>query len=177
MDQEKDNLDLILYDKSYIRPDVLLIDASFPDIEFSELGELYQGNVVLLINNVSEDVYSLTESARHGVSIFLNTEVSTLREFDNAITAAMNKRPYCHWPPERMSELITILASEGAPIHKKDSTEVTLTRREKEILTLLRKRLSNQEIAKRLHLSLSTVKNHVHNILHKLNFTSRYDVV
>lgn len=52
-----------------------------------------------------------------------------------------------------------------------------LTRREIEIARLIDEGLSNKEIADRLHIELSTVKNHVHNILDKLQLGDRYSAV
>src|ERR1700720_2882364 len=49
----------------------------------------------------------------------------------------------------------------------------SLTRREREVLTLVQQGLTNQEIAESLVIELGTVKNHVHNILRKLNVNSR----
>jgi two-component system nitrate/nitrite response regulator NarL len=48
-----------------------------------------------------------------------------------------------------------------------------LTAREREVLKLVDGGLSNKEIAVRLRIEVSTVKNHVHNLLDKLNVTSR----
>jgi two-component system nitrate/nitrite response regulator NarL len=48
-----------------------------------------------------------------------------------------------------------------------------LTRREDEVLTLMSQGLSNKEIAKLLGLSVATIKNHVHSILSKNNFSHR----
>jgi two-component system nitrate/nitrite response regulator NarL len=48
-----------------------------------------------------------------------------------------------------------------------------LTRREREIAALLQQDLSNKEIAVRLRIEVATVKNHVHNLLDKLNTHSR----
>jgi two-component system, NarL family, nitrate/nitrite response regulator NarL len=48
-----------------------------------------------------------------------------------------------------------------------------LTRRESEIVDLIDEGLSNKEIATRLHISLPTVKNHVHHILEKLGVSRR----
>ncbi|MFI0237559.1 LuxR C-terminal-related transcriptional regulator [Streptomyces sp. NPDC016845] len=50
-----------------------------------------------------------------------------------------------------------------------------LTPREREIAGLLAEGLSNREIGRRLFIELSTVKNHVHNILEKLRLTGRSD--
>lgn len=53
----------------------------------------------------------------------------------------------------------------------------SLTRREREVLNLVQQGLTNQEIAASLVIELGTVKNHVHNILRKLNVNSRRDAV
>ncbi len=52
-----------------------------------------------------------------------------------------------------------------------------LSRREQELVALLRERLSNKEIAARLHLSEQTVKNHVHRMLRKVGATDRLAIV
>jgi DNA-binding NarL/FixJ family response regulator len=50
-----------------------------------------------------------------------------------------------------------------------------LTPRERDVLQLLDRDLSNQEIADALFIEVGTVKNHVHSILQKLNVNSRQD--
>jgi DNA-binding NarL/FixJ family response regulator len=52
---------------------------------------------------------------------------------------------------------------------------IRLTSRERQILDLIGQRLSNKEIARALHISLFTVKNHVHNILAKRQVHRRAD--
>lgn len=49
----------------------------------------------------------------------------------------------------------------------------SLTSREQEVLALLAESLSNQGISQRLHIEVGTVKNHVHNILKKLEVKGR----
>jgi two-component system nitrate/nitrite response regulator NarL len=51
-----------------------------------------------------------------------------------------------------------------------------LTPREREVLCLLESGLRNKEIARALDLQLSTVKNHVHNVLAKCGAAGRGDV-
>lgn len=53
----------------------------------------------------------------------------------------------------------------------------TLTRRELEILALVRQGLSNKDIARRLKISLGTTKSHVHNLLSKLSLQRRAEVM
>ena len=51
----------------------------------------------------------------------------------------------------------------------------SLTTREREILDLIDMGLSNKQIAQRLCIELPTVKNHVHNLLEKLDVRSRHE--
>jgi DNA-binding NarL/FixJ family response regulator len=51
----------------------------------------------------------------------------------------------------------------------------SLTRREREVLNLVQQGLTNQEIAESLVIELGTVKNHVHNLLQKLNVSNRWE--
>jgi two-component system nitrate/nitrite response regulator NarL len=64
---------------------------------------------------------------------------------------------------------IAMLAAERQP----DSPHTTLTRREAEVVDLINQGLSNKEIAGRLFIEVATVKNHVHNILEKLQVHRR----
>jgi DNA-binding CsgD family transcriptional regulator len=52
-----------------------------------------------------------------------------------------------------------------------------LTKREYDVLRLVAQRLPNKKIASRLHISIYTVKNHVHAIIEKLHATDRHDAV
>jgi DNA-binding NarL/FixJ family response regulator len=57
------------------------------------------------------------------------------------------------------------------------SPQSLLTVREQQIVHLIEQGLSNKEIAKRLFLSLHTVKNHIHNLISKLEVESRHEAV
>ena len=58
----------------------------------------------------------------------------------------------------------------------RNSDLVHLTRRELEIVSLIVQGFANKEIAVRLGVELQTVKNHVHNLLEKLQLKSRREV-
>lgn len=56
------------------------------------------------------------------------------------------------------------------------STNAQLTPREREVVQLLQSGMTNRQIARALDLQLSTVKNHVHNVLTKCGAARRADV-
>jgi len=84
-------------------------------------------------------------------------------------------------PPDLASALMAriaelkqlVLELDGGSEVDRSENYGELTQRELEVLRLLSQDLSNQEIAEALTIELGTVKNHVHNLLRKLDVTSR----
>jgi RNA polymerase sigma factor (sigma-70 family) len=69
----------------------------------------------------------------------------------------------------RLSDLLR-----QVPAH---TTLPSLTARENEIMALAEDGRSNKEIARQLRISSSTVKNHIHNVLQKLQVARRGEAV
>lgn len=77
-----------------------------------------------------------------------------------------------------MMERLTHLANLETPLaymEARDSLIDELTSREEEVLGLVAEGFTNKEIANELIIECGTVKNHVHNILKKLEVNSRYE--
>ena len=72
--------------------------------------------------------------------------------------------------------LHNFLSEVGSVLRKDARARQTTTRREDEILELVRRRLSNREIANLLQIRVSTVKFHLSNILSKLHARNRHDL-
>jgi DNA-binding NarL/FixJ family response regulator len=70
---------------------------------------------------------------------------------------------------ERLSNLARMFSN----VESNVTDTTSLTEREIEVLELIGKGLTNQQIAEKLVIELGTVKNHVHNILEKLNVRTR----
>jgi DNA-binding NarL/FixJ family response regulator len=77
-----------------------------------------------------------------------------------------------------MMERLTHLAHLEMPIAFMEARETQLdelTTREEEVLELITQGCTNQEIADKLVIECGTVKNHVHNILKKLEVSNRHE--
>lgn len=73
----------------------------------------------------------------------------------------------------RLASLVELQAELG--LNTDPEKLVNLTAREQEVLRLIGEGFSNQEIADRLTIELGTVKNHVHNVLQKLEVNNRWE--
>jgi DNA-binding NarL/FixJ family response regulator len=151
-------------------PDVVLLDMAPPDNAWlvRALAAAVPGTrVVALAVPESED--EVLACAEAGVVGYVTREGS-VEDLVAAIESASRGEVLCS--PRMAASLfqrVATLALERSPA----SIESRLTGRELEILDLIDQGLSNKEIARRLTIELSTVKNHVHNILEKLNVSRR----
>jgi DNA-binding NarL/FixJ family response regulator len=81
-------------------------------------------------------------------------------------------------PPSLTLVLFRSVAQQGTALSTFSwGADLGLSRREQQMVELLRERLTNKEIAVRLNLSEQTVKNHVHHILRKVGAPDRLTVV
>lgn len=103
---------------------------------------------------------------------------ASLEDLERAVRRAGSDRPYCDdWVSafalRCMGSITGRLRQGGEALSPSDASAKPLTRRETQVADLLVEGLSNKEIARRLKIEVSTVKNHVHNILAKLRARSR----
>jgi two-component system NarL family response regulator len=80
--------------------------------------------------------------------------------------------------PSMASKLLSEFASMVKKTDRRDQVPLPrLTERELQVLKLVARGLNNREIARQLFISENTVKNHVRNILEKLQLHSRLEAV
>jgi DNA-binding NarL/FixJ family response regulator len=156
-----------------IEPDVAVIDAgSRVAVEVaSDLHRCGVGVVALGIAVPDADVVALAEA---GVSAYL-TQDQSLDDLMLAILAVARGETDCN--PRVTALLLRHMASGGGAGRDRGERTVRLTRREAEILRLMRDGLTNKQIAARLSIELPTAKNHVHHILQKLGAGTRAEAV
>jgi two-component system, NarL family, nitrate/nitrite response regulator NarL len=159
-------------DGSLLGPDVALVDAGIPDA-VAAVHALHRvwplvRVVVLAASEAEPDLVRLAEAGVSG--FFLHDE--SVEQLAAVIYGVM--RGEASFPPRLAAALLQRLSALAAQLP--DQAETALTARELEIARLVAEGLSNKEIARRLQITLATVKNHVHSILNKLQVTRRADV-
>lgn len=126
--------------------------------------------VALAVRESDREVVAWAEHGATGI-------VTRRASFDDLLQAILAAaRGECDCSPGVAGALMRRVAN-GAAERRRVVPLVPLTLREREIADLLTDGLSNKEIAARLLLGISTVKNHVHNILGKLEARSRGEAV
>jgi NarL family two-component system response regulator LiaR len=153
-----------------LQPDVVLMDLLMPEVDgVAATRSILDGNSAIR-------VLALTSFAEHGMvqaaleagaTGYLLKNVSA-EELAEAIRAAAVGDPTL--APEATRLLIEAATAPPALGHD-------LTSREREVLALMIKGLTNAQIGDQLTISASTVKNHISSILSKLHAASRTEAV
>lgn len=145
-------------------PDVLLLDINLPDtsgIELCrELNIKFPSLSIIALSNHSETAF-IKNMLRNGASGYMlkNTDKN---ELIRAIECVHHGGRYL----PRSIQKILLNESIGNPVSS--SFIPKLTRREKEVLDLIAREYTNQEIADTLFISTKTVENHRSNLIQKL---------
>jgi two-component system nitrate/nitrite response regulator NarL len=121
--------------------------------------------VAMGIPRADEHVLAFAET---GVLGFVERD-ATVEELSDSVEAAARGEASC--PPRVATTLLRRIAAPTRPPSRTDSH--ALTARERQIVELIAEGLSNKEIGRRLYIEVATVKNHVHNILEKLQVNRR----
>jgi DNA-binding NarL/FixJ family response regulator len=161
-----------------LKPDVVLMDVRMPQMDGVQATRLIveseSSTRIIILTTFDLDEYVFA-ALRAGASGFLlkdtppNDLLSAIRAVasGNAVVAPSVTRRllsrYAHHLPK--------------PDRKEDERLDLLTSREREVLLMVARSLSNAEIAEQLVLSEATVKSHVGRILAKLDLRDRVQIV
>lgn len=153
-----------------IRPDVVLMDLLMPEmggVAATRIIRRRWSRIQVIALTSFQDKELVQEVLQAGAISYLLKNVSG-EDLAEAIRAAHAGRSVL--APEAVQALIQPGKSQPFP-------DYDLTPREREVLSLLTKGLSNPEIADRLGISPSTAKAHVSNILSKMGVSSRAEAI
>jgi DNA-binding NarL/FixJ family response regulator len=157
-----------------LQPDVVLMDLRMPVMDgivaTTRLRDHWPAIPVLVLTTFDDDA-SLFGALRAGAAGYLLKDVSS-ETLMAAVTAAARGEAFLQSTVTgRVVAAFARLMESGGP--RAEALVLPLSPREREILALLGTGASNKEIADRLCLAEGTVKNHVTNILTKLDVRDR----
>jgi two-component system nitrate/nitrite response regulator NarL len=156
-----------------VGPHVVVVDVRAPDglaVIRALCGAMQHLNVVGLGVSDCEEAVACAEA---GVSGIVSRDASAEELIATLRTAAQGEAVFTPRIAAAVLRRFRAMAAEG--VHGGSSK--TLTSREVEVASLIEEGLSNKQIAQRLCIETATVKNHVHNILEKLEVHRRGEAV
>jgi DNA-binding NarL/FixJ family response regulator len=157
-------------------PDVVLLDVRMPKRSglqaCMKIKELVP-SVKIIMLTVSDEEGDLYESVKNGASGYLLKD-SSIDEVAQAVRVVAEGQSLIS--PSMAVKLIDEF-KEMARTDREQVPTPRLTERELEVLRLVAKGMNNRDAARELFISENTVKNHVRNILEKLQLHSRMEAV
>ena len=163
-----------------LQPDVVLMDIRMPEMDGVEATRQLAGpgvphpTKVIILTTFDLDEY-VVEALRAGASGFLLKDASATTLVEAIRVVARGEALLAPTVTRRLLDRFAPRLPDVDPMVTHNLA--TLTERELEILKLIARGLSNQEIATRLFLAETTVKTHVSNLLAKLQLRDRIQAV
>jgi DNA-binding NarL/FixJ family response regulator len=160
--------------------DMVLVNANRPSQQLLSFIQSICRNytdtkiVIMSVAETSEFILQCFQAGATGYSL----QTDSLTELMRKVRAAYSGKPVLS--PQIAGALVSRIAELSQIVGRPDADQgelmllsADLTPREREVLSYLERGSSNQEIADALTIEVGTVKNHVHNILKKLNVDNR----
>ena len=157
-----------------LQPDVVLMDIRMPVMDgvaaTREIVERFANTKVLVLTTFDDDEY-VAQALRYGAMGYLLKDTPS-EELAAAIRSV--HKGYTQLGPGLVEKIMArVPPAAPVPPASPPPSWNDLTPREQEVLKLIAKGASNREIAQFLYISEGTVKNHVTNILNRLNLRDR----
>ncbi len=164
---ETDNGDSAVKMALQLRPDVILMDIQMPRMNGVEatakICGAWAGAKVILLTTFDRDDY-VFQGVRAGAAGYILKDVPADQLYDTIRRVHAGE---VFIQPEIASRTLR------AALHPGGDLVEPLSDRENEVLVMLAQGIPNKEIADKLHIAEGTVKNHVSNILAKLQVQNR----
>lgn len=171
---EAENGEIAIHLVQELQPDVVLMDIRMPIMDgvaaTKTIQTRFPGTKILVLTTFDDDQY-IKAALQNGAMGYLLKDTPS-EELAVAIRAV--NKGFSQLSPGIVKKLLTQFPA-TAPDSEKSipPSLIELTPREKEVLRLIANGASNREIAHTLYISEGTVKNHVTNILSRLNLRDR----
>ena len=158
-----------------LNPHVALIDIGLPGKDGIEVTQaLYKSLpevkvIIMGMPDLTDEIMACIEAGAVGYIL----KEASFDHLVDTIRSANRGESFCS--PRMTGSLFSRIAELAGEQMPRDA--IKLTPREVEIINKIAEGLSNKEIAKRLSVEVQTIKNHIHNILDKLQLHNRLEAV
>lgn len=156
-----------------LQPDVVLMDIEMPrmsGIEATRIIRRENPQIYVVVLTIHEEEAMLFEAIKAGAIGYVSKDKAP-QELLEVIRSASQGLSLLR--PSMASKILNEFSQLQKKKTEQEQLYSTLSNREKEILSLIVKGMSNKEIAKTLFISDKTVKNHLRNIFSKLHINDR----
>jgi len=160
-----------------LKPNVILLDLGLRSHNSLRVVEIVKKEfpeakiIVMDLAPVQADILQYVRAGANGFILkdaSLNELLITIRTVSEGATVL---------PPLLIDSLFSQIVEHAVREGKtKLSEAVKMTEREREVIGLLGEGLNNKEIAQKIHVSMYTVKSHIHNIMEKLALHTRLEI-
>jgi DNA-binding NarL/FixJ family response regulator len=154
------------------KPDVVLLDVRMPNLSGIDVAQRLKTEmpgVFVIMLSAAEDQMLVEQALYAGADGYLSKDVSSV-ELVAAVNGVIKS--------ERVfSPVIRDMINSRTDAPAKDTPKVALTRREEEVISLVAKGLTSQDIGKRLNISPRTVETHRARIMTKIGVSNAAGLV
>lgn len=158
-------------------PDVVLMDIAMPvlnGIDASKRIMAINSDIKIIMLTSIDEKETVLNAFASGAKAYAMKNIN-IDKLEGIIKMVMNNEVWI--APEIAHYILDVFSGMEQIESVKPVNDFKLTNREKEILSLISKGMSNKDIANKLIISLYTVKNHVKSIIQKLAVEDRTQAV
>jgi DNA-binding NarL/FixJ family response regulator len=160
-----------------LKPNVVLLDLGLRSQNSLHVVEVVKKDfplakiIVMDLAPVQADILQYVKAGANGFILkdaTLNDFLITIRTVNEGATVL---------PPTLVDSLFSQIVEHAVREGKTELKKaVQMTKREREVIELLSEGMSNKEIGQKIHVSIYTIKSHIHNIMEKLALHTRLEI-
>ena len=161
-----------------LRPDLVITDISMPGIDGIEATRRLQAvlpGVPILILSISTEPSLVRAAFAAGACGYL-TKTSAPDEIETAVRELLMGRFYVSTAVTQTVVGAMMLAAGAPPARRRPELQESFTQREQDVIRLVGLGLGNKDIARRLGVSVTTVRTHLSRVYGKLGTASRVEL-
>jgi len=158
-----------------LEPDLILMDVGMPGcngVEATQRIKEAMPDIIIVMLTVRDEDDNLFEAIKSGAQGYL---LKSIRSWDLVEMLRAAVRGEAAITPALGGKMLEEFRKLSRQSRHDTGSDVALTSREREVLSLVAAGHTDQEISDALHISIHTVKTHMRNILGKLQVSHRHE--